>query len=289
MKVNVVTVRSGWILQKIAERIVENAPKDVEMKISHIPFLGANNFYVDVQNCYHGPIGRKDIGLFTHVHENNTKHLKDNWFQMHGVIHMSARNEAMWRSDPRFSPKQFCWAAMPGEMPAGFKFRKRTIGVMQRGKYEGKGFDFMKKLANDPVAGCFNWFFVGNDWEEVIKKLMTWPDIQVTYIPDSSAQWPETYQQAYDKIDYLFIPSLWEGGPMSVIEAAAAGVPIIGARVGWIDKEVPVFRSFAPNDIEGCINILNELYQPQMKAWQVCEKLSYKEYARIAVQAFTIA
>lgn len=286
--INIVTVNSGWILQKIAERIVANAPEDVSMALSHTPTYRGNNFYIDVQNCYHGPTGGKDIGLFTHVHENNTKHLHDQWFNLDGVIHMSARNEAMWRSDRRFNPKQFCWAAMPGEMPAGFKFKKRTIGIMQRGKYEGKGFDFMKRLAENRIAGCFNWFIVGNDWEEVVKELMTYPEVQVTYIPDSSAKWPETYQHAFEKIDYLLIPSLWEGGPMSVIEAAAAGVPIIGARVGWIDKEVPVFRSFAPNDLEGCLKILSEIYEPQNKAWTIVEKLSYKEYARIVVQAFSI-
>lgn len=287
-KINVVTVTSGWILQKIAERIVANAPPTVEMSLCHRPTMGGNNFYVDVQNCYHGPTGGKDIGLFTHVHENNTKHLMDHWFQLDGVIHMSDRNEQMWRKDPRFNQRQFCWAAMPGEMPDGFKYKKRTIGIMQRGRYEGKGFHFMKQLVNSNVARHFNWIFVGNDWEEVVKRLLEYQDVQVTYIPDSNAKWPETYQQTYEKIDYLLIPSLWEGGPMSVIEAASAGVPIIGARVGWVDREIPVFRSFAPNDIEGCIKILKELHEPQSSAQSIVQKLSYKEYARIVEQVFVI-
>ncbi|MGK3919397.1 glycosyltransferase, partial [Enterococcus faecium] len=35
-------------------------------------------------------------------------------------------------------------------------------------------------------------------------------------------------------MDYILVPSLYEGGPMSAIEALACGTPIIAPDVGWI-------------------------------------------------------
>ncbi len=40
----------------------------------------------------------------------------------------------------------------------------------------------------------------------------------------------------YRSLDYLLIPSLWEGGPMSAIEALATGLPVIAPPVGWMPE-----------------------------------------------------
>ena len=101
MRINVVTVRSGWILQKIAGRIVDNSPRDVQMKLIHAPRRNENNFYVDVTNCFMGPAGGKDVGLFTHVHENSNDSIKDHWFSLDHIIHMSRRSRNIFEDDKR--------------------------------------------------------------------------------------------------------------------------------------------------------------------------------------------
>jgi hypothetical protein len=236
MKINVITVTSGWILQKIAERIVENAPEGVEMTLTHSPRRNENNFYVDVTNCYRGKLGGKDIGLFTHIDENKMSNIPDLWFNIDGLIHMSLASCVKFTHDPRFLKyNPLMVAKMPGEIPSGFSYIKPTIGIFQRGKYEGKGFNLMLELAEDPVANEFKWLFAGNDWEEVSDKLD-----DVLQKTDHELAWPGEYQALYNVCDYVLIPSKWEGGPMSLIEAAALGKRIIAPSVGWAGVEIPI-------------------------------------------------
>jgi glycosyltransferase involved in cell wall biosynthesis len=287
MKINIVTVNSGWILQKIAERTAINAPPGVQMSISHYPVMHGNNLYVDVQNCFHGKSGGIDIGLFTHVHENNTKYLHDVWFELDYVLHMSKNNMDMWKSDMRYRGTPMS-VAMPGEKPCGFNFKKRRIGIAQRGKYEGKGFHFLLEVIEKfpKVVQQFDWMIVGNDWQEVVDKLK--PLTFVTYKLDADAVWPDSYYNLYSVIDYLLIPSKWEGGPMSLLEAAAMGVPIISSKVGWAGAEIPVAHSFEPGDIREFVTILAEIAYPQIAAAAEVEKLSYKKYAQTVVDCFEL-
>jgi len=285
MHINVITVNSGWILQKIAERIVAAAPPGVTMSIGYSRW-GERNFYVDVQNCFGGKRG-VDIGLFTHVHENDTKYLADHWFNLDHVIHMSERNQAMWNGDKRYFPEtQSSSCMIPGEMPPGFEFKKRRIGIAQRGKYEGKGFHFMLDfVANCPnTVEMFDWLFIGNDWEDVVSEIKKLTVVDV--IPDSTATWPDTYARFYSEIDYLLIPSKWEGGPMGLLEAAAAGVPVISAKVGWADKEILVYKSFKPGMWDELDEILYEIGHSQQFAYEKVKDLSYASYAQHVVDCF---
>jgi glycosyltransferase involved in cell wall biosynthesis len=273
MLINVVTGGSGWILQKIAERIVAAAPTGIRMRLSSTPWHGGNNFYVDVQNCFHWKMGGIDIGLFTHVHENDIKHLQPHWFTLDHVIHMSYRNSQLWDSDPRHNKeKQSTSIKLPGEIPSGFEFRKRRVGIAQRGKYEGKGFHFMMELIENcsEVVELFDWLFIGNDWDEVVTELSKLTKVDV--IKDSDAAWPSEYNRFYSEIDYLLIPSKWEGGPMGLLEAAAAGVPVISAKVGWADLS----------------QILYRIGHSQRMAYDVVKSLSYADYASHVVDCFKL-
>lgn len=287
MKINVVTVRSGWILQKIAERIVSNCPKGVEMVLSHAPAFKANNFYVDITNCYRGRHGGKDIGLFTHVHENNRKHIQTAWFTLNHIVHMSTKSLILFTGDPRFVQYTNLTQSvmMPGEIPPGFEYEKPVIGIFQRGKYKGKGFDMMMKFADHEVASDYRWLFVGNDWDEVIRKLEQKTDV-LGYNDDKVA-WPHTYLNLYNMVNYVLIPSEWEGGPMSLIEAAALGKEIIGPReVGWVDKEIPVRHKFVAGNHLDLKSLLEDLVFETKKAREIVEGLSYKKYSQHVVDCF---
>ena len=54
MHIHVVTVSSGWILQKIAERMKSyNENPDVVFTVGHTVDYDADvNYYCDLQNCY---------------------------------------------------------------------------------------------------------------------------------------------------------------------------------------------------------------------------------------------
>jgi len=64
---------------------------------------------------------------------------------------------------------------------------------------------------------------------------------------------PASYQAFYEQIDYLLIPSLWEGGPMALQEALACGVPVIAADVGFVPDFLREWDSGAPVVAPGCV------------------------------------
>jgi len=294
MHINVVTVSSGWILQKIAERIVEAGNRQdlhtrqphngtikegIRWRLSHVPRVDcAANYYVDIQNCYRGPTSVLDIGYFTHLHENDQKHIQPHWLKLDFIVHKCTRYYDVFK---QFYPESKMDLIYPGEIPEGFYLKKPTIGIFQRGKYEGKGFHFMSEMLDKHmwILDSFKWHFVGNDWGPVVEKMEAF-GMEVTDLGDTNLSYPEGYAQEYDKIDYLLIPSLWEGGPMSVIEANAKGIPIIAANVGWCGADLPVDYLFPPNATDELASILHTILAPSVSRRAGVGFLSYEFYAR---------
>lgn len=76
----------------------------------------------------------------------------------------------------------------------------------------------------------------------------------------------ENAPEFYNKIDYLIISSRIEGGPMCVVDAIAAGVPIIARKgLGWCD-EFPAIRYETDKEL---LEIINQLRNPPTwKQWR---------------------
>ena len=274
MKINIVTVSSGWILQKIAEKIQEKLVLLCDSTLSHQPNLFADaNFYLDIQNCYHHKTSTFDIGYFTHLHKDSVRSINPNWFSLDHIFHHGHRYFEVFKD---FYPEEKMSVVLPGEIPKNFSIKKPCLGIFQRGGHEGKGHNFMKVLGGAAVAKSFQFLFVGGGWEEVVNQY-TEQGIEVKYITDETY---ENYPTHYDNIDYLLIPSLWEGGPMSVIEAYAKGIPIISSNVGWVGTDFIVDYIYEPNNIKQLSTILNEILTPIMNRRKKVEHLKYANYAK---------
>ena len=276
MNINVVTVDSGWILQKIAERIC-CARSDI-FSLSHEPRNDVDaNFYIDVQNCYKGKTRTLDIGFFTHLHEDSTDFLNPYWLQLDYIVHMCSRYYQMF--SPYYSKEKMS-VMMPGEYCDNFKPKKQTIGIFQRGMHQGKGFHFMKTMANKGILKKFKFLFVGKDWGEVVD-LFKEKGIKVDFEEDEVY---EKYPDLYAKIDYLLIPSLWEAGPMSTIEAFSCGIPIISSYVGWMGIDLkPDFIYNANADIE-LESIFNNIFNKIRSRVDQVKDLSYKNYSNKIIE-----
>lgn len=278
MLINVVTVRSGWILQKIAERIAEAGNEHFshvsEWKVSHHPKMhNAVNFYCDVQNCYMMPTNCLDIGLFTHIHENNPANVNKTTFSLDYIFHMSSKY--MREFSKIGYPSKYMDLMVPFETPANWEVRKPTLGIFQRGKYEGKGFNFMLNFASNPVCKLFKWVFVGNDWGDVAKKLDSY-GCDVVNLRDSNLKYPEGYEFWYSKVDHVLIPSKWEGGPVACLEAMTLGIPVISADVGWCREwGAKIFKD--ENHLSSILSKIGE--RERVKARKVRYICSYKRCA----------
>lgn len=278
MRVNVVTVSSGWILQKIAERIVSSAPDNEEFFLSHSPRKDVDiNFYVDIQNCYRGKSKVKDVGFFTHLDRDSVDHLLKNkrWLTCDHIIHMNKRYFDVFAN---YYPEEKMSILRPIEIFPEFTLKKLKLGIIQRGRYEGKGYDFMLRMGEHDYLKNFEFVFCGKDWEEVIS-LYSSKGIKC-YTEDEKY---ENYPKVYDFIDYLLIPSLWEGGPMAVPEALAKGVPIISSEVGWV-PEFNVEYMFKPNDEQGLLDILKKIRDPLLERRKKVENYSMQKYTKDLVE-----
>ena len=284
MRINVVMVQSGWILQKIAQRIVEASKSidGVEFILSHAPRLDVHaNFYCDIQNCFGGKTPVMDIGLFTHVHANELGSVAPHTFMLDYIFHMSERYLEMFAKWKKF-PRERISIMVPWEIPSSWQLKKPTIGIFQRGKHEGKGFYRVMELIESPIAKKFSWLFVGNDWEDVLEHALN-NNVRCEVYADKNVQYPDGYSALYDRIDYLLIPSKWEGGPICALEATAKGISIISADVGWVGEVLPKMfyskLSIFKTD-EELQSILTNIYSSLAFARGLVEDYSYLQCAQ---------
>lgn len=238
MHIHIVTVNSGWILQKTSERLAKKFPEI--FTVGHSPSMLADaNFYMDVTNCFQNKSPIIDIGFFTHLHEGSMMYAPYQAIHLDHVIHKAQRYYDAFAANG--FPKDKMSIAFPFEVEPFFTLKKKTIGIFQRGGFKGKGHDFLMSFFENNIVSKFKWLFVGNGWEPLKDKAEKLHDgISFTHIKDSDLQY-EQYPNLYHSCDYVLIPSLWEGGPISVIEAKTCGIPIISSDVGWVDQSEEFF------------------------------------------------
>ena len=273
MLINVVTVSSGWILQKMAERVVSSSKGcGHQFGLSHSPRNDVDvNVYFDVGNCYRGKTKALDIGWFSHVHADDISTVDPVCFTIDFMFHQSQKYMDMFSS--RY-PIERMKTAQPCEATDDFKLKKPILGVFQRGIHEGKGFYFLLNLADNKLLTNFKFLFVGSGWDEVANKMKKNNILCECRIDEDYSSYPILY----DAIDYLLIPSLWEGGPMSVIEAKAKGIPIISTDVGWIGTEFPVEYLYPANDSVKLLEILEIILKQAIERRECALIYSYKKF-----------
>jgi hypothetical protein len=282
--VAVISPSSGWILSHIARRICEADSRFFEVSISgqnmHFPRKPDAIYYVDVQNCWGllmrdiCPNATKHVGMFTHLDKDSVGSMRKDWLCLDGMVHMcheyyNAFNDMGWYGKDRMT------ILYPADV-THFKTKKIKIGVCQRGGFEGKGDGFLQDVLKGlprEILGGVEIIINGSGWDR-----NSFPEeLSVTVI---SSEDYAAYQKFYDSIDYLLIPSLWEGGPMAYLEALATGTKVIASRVGFVED----FRyneqivTYKPNDSAGLDRILTDLVTPRIISRGLVSHLDFELY-----------
>lgn len=284
MDINIVTVRSGWILQKISERTAEACNKKVHghtMKVSHDPDYGADaNYYADLQNCYHGEKTKCDVAYFTHADLNSPQWAMNllrstrSFQNLNGIISMNERYTEMLRMIGW--PNEKIKTITPGETKDMFPLRKIKLGIVSKGGYPGYGQQFMERMLMSYSFVNYKIKILGDGWDS-LRPIALRQSVDLELITDKDYS---VYPQFYQDIDYLLIPGLWTAGPISFQEALSTGTPVISADVGFAGYEFTPDYMFPPNDVNSLSKILNEIQAPVLKRRSQVEHMTWEKYAR---------
>lgn len=284
MHINIVTVSSGWILQKISERMAKNNKyEDVSMTVTHQPDLNADvNYYVDLQNCYFGSKTKCDIAYFTHADENSEQWLTNllasrRAFTLNGIISMNQRYTDMLENVGFPSTKMT--TIVPGQTYDMFPMKKTKIGIVSRGGYPGYGQGFMEAMLEHYDFKTYELKFLGNGWDALVP-IAQRKGISIELLPDADYS---IYPNFYHSLDYLLIPGLWTAGPISMQEALSCGLPIIASNVGFVNYEFTADHVFEPNNVSQLIEILNKIAEPKLNRRAQVEHMTWEKYSKDVV------
>jgi len=287
MKINIVTVQSGWILQKIAERLQKgNKDSEVQITVSYEVDREADiNYYADLQNCYGGQKTKCDVAYFTHADLNSSEWAhnllssRNAYTNLDGIISMNERYTQMLR-DLGYPDQQLA-TITPGETAKDFSLKKVNIGIVSRGGYPGYGQHFLEDFFETYKMDNFHFKFLGSGWENLLP-ICKEKGTSVELFSDSEP-YPEFYNSFYHSIDYLLIPGLWTAGPMSMQEALSCGVPVIGADVGFVNYEFEADYVFSAGDKKQLNSILSSIQEPIINRRSQVENMSWETYAKDTV------
>lgn len=210
LRVHVVLSDKGWILERCARELAE--------RLNYVTYSldtddrSAVQYYLNY-SAYDRRISPVEMAFFTHIEEDPAA--TERFFAVAGAVQqriVMADRYARALADKGLSST----VIRPGVDTQTFRPKVR-IGVVGRTYWTGRKGENLVKLVLD-VPGI-EWRFAGSGWPGPTV------DLNDLDLPDF-----------YNSVDYVLIPSLIEGGPMSAPEAIACGRPVISSDVGWMDR-----------------------------------------------------
>ncbi|MEL0649163.1 glycosyltransferase [Pseudoalteromonas agarivorans] len=210
-KVNIITSDRGWILEKLASEITSRLPYAIHTDEPSAD--AAINYYI-TYSCWKEKVSEVEIGYFAHLEPFPEARKK--FFQVAQNMDYCVCHSELYANILRDEGIKNTHAIAPGVDLGEFDV-KLKIGVVGRTYHTGrKGEHIVSKVMDIPNI---EWHFTGDGWP---KAALNIPDGQMA--------------DFYHSMDYILIPALYEGGPMSVVESLATGTEIIAPPIGWVPE-----------------------------------------------------
>ncbi|MEE9367374.1 MAG: glycosyltransferase family 4 protein [Pontiella sp.] len=120
-----------------------------------------------------------------------------------------------------------------------------TLGLLGRIEFNQKQQDFMARTFSEfPEAfnNCQLLITGSGPDEAALRELISGME-NITLLP-----WQENPERFYELIDFLMIPSRFEGVPLVMLEALARGIPVIGSARDGMKDVLPEAWTFEPEN-----------------------------------------
>jgi len=303
-KIHISTIPS-WIINKMAHRVKDNHTTDHEVTISsetdHVP--GAVTVYMDILGRYQHQkelySNDTHVGLFTHRDDwqNNFTNMDEwlkhhdhrvGWSKLDGIMVLCQRYNDVVRG---YGYQGDVETIITSNASQDFNLSPVRLLVCQRGESAHYGKAFLLELVSKhtDLMQHFEFVFVGYGWRDAVEYLKNYGVAakhfkmeEDLHAIENDVHYPRIYQNWYDWCDYLFIPILETGGPLSMLEAACCGKSIISSDVGFANYEVHNgIITYSAGDIKDCTMKLWALInERRCRARQIMLlNLSWENYA----------
>ena len=296
MKINVISTGS-WIIGSISRKLCNADPETFRYcSLGAMNIQGAQGYYyADVQGAGCVPLydefpDKVHIGWFTHIDKDDPKTVKPWTTKFDGIVHMCQRYYNVFLEQGWY-PAERMTIIRPGQVDK-FPLKKLKIGIAQRGGHIGKGSEFLPNVINglpQEIRDGIQLQFIGTGWERdrFLVECIEWREDD------------NVYPAFFQNIDWLLIPSRWEGGPLGLLEALATGTPIIASDVGWVPEffqEIyesrgnwtsrDVFKMYHAGDVGALSTILRHLVSARLELRNSVKDMSYANYAGKLLEFF---
>jgi len=246
----------GWILEKLARKLAAKLPYAEFVPVRPEPRASTRIVYYVNYALYRGPSGLIDTGFFTHLDTDHS--FVERARQMDLCVSMS-RLYAEWLKAHGLQSVI--------HIPMGFdsyRYRPRLVlGVVG--------------LLDHPRKG-----------KHLVEQIRRLPFVEVM---TTEGRVPESQLRGfYQQLDYVLVPALIEGGPMSLLEALSLGKPVIApAGVGMVPEFVGCERvhQYDAGDLLSLERVVRRCYAEKLQGACAVTNRSWDDWAESHHHVFT--
>ncbi|MDE1146824.1 MAG: glycosyltransferase [Azospirillaceae bacterium] len=249
--VNIILADRGWILERLASEIEQRLPY---VTIGTAPGSAPIQYFLPYSARQETAPG-VNVALFTHVEQDPV--MRERFIRTCGEVDLAIYMSDFYRSLVQTHARRGA-RITPGVDPDEFPLAPLRIGVAGRTYGSGrKGEALVAQLMDLPGV---EWHFSGEGW----------PGPCVMYADHDRHRF-------FHAIDYLLVPSSYEGGPMTALEALSCGTPLIAPEVGFV-SELP-HLSYPTGDAKAVRRILARLVEERVNRRQMAQRYSWDAWA----------
>ncbi|MBW3245419.1 glycosyltransferase [Epibacterium sp. DP7N7-1] len=249
----------GWILERLASEISKVYPNfSYGTTIEGTPDI----VYYMTYSCRKKPFSGVEIGYFTHIEEGLPA--EQLFYEVAADMDACVTQATMYKDIL---------------LKRGIE---HVINIPCGIDHE----EFTPRLQVGVVGRTYH---TGRKGEALIADLMDMEHIQFHFTGDGWPGMPLHVEEGkmgdfYRSMDYILVPSLYEGGPMCVPEALACGTPVIAPEIGWVPDFPHI--SYKKGDAISLRGVLQGLVKEKLDLAQASASYTWKRWAESHVELF---